>query len=280
MNGLKKNYPNLGPVFSASHDLSYSKEQVAVETQALVDYLDNLLTIKNFNDYCPNGLQVAGKNNIDCLVTGVTANQALIDAAIEKKADAILVHHGYFWKGEDRRLLGIQKNRIKTLLTQDINLFAYHLPLDAHPQWGNNIQLAHQLEIQVTGTLEQQGAPNYVFHGNLKRALPPSELAQWLTSQLNREPLHIQGRSKTISSIAWCTGAAQSFIQYAIAAKCDAYLTGEASEQTVHQARESGIHFFAAGHHATERYGVAALGNHLTQKFGIKHFFVDIDNPV
>lgn len=245
----------------------------------LTNAADELLQPQNFQDYCPNGLQVEGKPQVSKLVTGVTACQALLDQAFANEADAVLVHHGYFWRGEDAVIVGMKRRRIATLLQHGISLLAYHLPLDAHPELGNNAQLAELLGIRVSAGL-QAHEPSIGNVGELAEALGGAEFAHHLAARLGREPLHIAGEGKKIKSIAWCTGAAQDYIQQAIDLGVDAYLTGEASEQTVHTAREAGIHFYAAGHHATERYGVQAVGKYLAQKFGLEHQFIDIDNPV
>lgn len=245
----------------------------------LIDATDTLLQPQKFKDYCPNGLQVEGRPQVKKLITGVTACQALLDQAVANDADALLVHHGYFWRGEDATIVGIKRRRIATLLQHDISLIAYHLPLDAHLQLGNNAQLAEVLDITPRAGL-QPGENSIGSIGELGEALSSAQLTRHIASRLGREPLHISGRSKQIKSIAWCTGAAQDFIQQAIDAGVDAYLTGEVSEQTVHIARESGIHFYAAGHHATERYGVQAVGRYLAQKFDVEHQFIDVDNPV
>jgi len=242
--------------------------------------LNELLRPNEFRDYCPNGLQVEGKAQIANLVTGVTASQALINAAIEKGADAILVHHGYFWKGEDPTITGIRKNRLKLLLDNDINLFGFHLPLDAHPKLGNNAQLGLKLGFSTEADLDPQHKSRVGVWGNLEEPCSGKELVERITNQLSRAPFHIQGEKKTIEKIGWCTGSAQSYIELAYEAGVDAYLTGEVSEQTVHFARETGMHFFAAGHHATERYGVQAVGQYLAGEFGLNHEFIDIDNPV
>jgi dinuclear metal center YbgI/SA1388 family protein len=245
-----------------------------IERDSLIQHCNQLLNIKQFHDYCPNGLQVEGTPEIRRLVTGVTASQALVDAAIACQADALLVHHGYFWKGENPVIQGIKKRRLSALLAADINLIAYHLPLDAHPEYGNNVQLAQRLGIQVagcldsepliwTGTIEQQTAADFHAHIN---------------TVLHREAVHINS-TRPIKRLAWCTGGAQGYIQHAIDAGVDAYISGEISEQTTHIARESDIHYFAAGHHATERYGAQALGQHLAEKFDLEHEFIDIDNP-
>ncbi len=243
----------------------------------LENYLNQLLDITRFQDYCPNGLQVEGRDRIQKIVTGVTASFELLEAAIACKADAVLVHHGYFWRGEDACITGIKCRRIAMLIKNEINLFAYHLPLDIHPQLGNNTQLAKQLGFAETGRFGEQ---DIAFRGELTEAMPLRALEAKISRTLAREPLVIGNPDQSIKKIAWCTGAAQSYFDAAIAQDVDAFVTGEISEQTVHAARESGVAFIAAGHHATERYGVQALGEHLIQKFEIQHQFIDIDNPV
>lgn len=247
---------------------------MSISRDVLLNTLNGLLQPHLFEDYCPNGLQVEGKAQIATLVTGVTASQALIEAAIENNADAILVHHGYFWKNENPTITGMKQRRIKRLLEKEINLFAYHLPLDAHPHLGNNIQLAKKLNITVTGEFAGLG-----LVGKLNRPMNAREFSDIIHQQLKREPLYILGGDHLIENVAWCTGAAQSFFEKTISLNIDAFLTGEVSEPTTHIARENNIHFFAAGHHATERYGVQAVGEHLVQTLGIVHLFIDIDNP-
>ena len=247
----------------------------------LVAYADELLGIGNFSDYCPNGLQVQGRAEIGTLVGGVTACQALLDAAVERRADAVLVHHGYFWKGENPRVVGMKYRRLATLLGHGISLIAYHLPLDAHPELGNNAQLARVLGLSIIGTVGGGGrTPGLVKQGEPAIPTRGDAFTAHLADRLGRTPLHIPGTDAPIRRLAWCTGAAQSSIELALDAGADAFLTGEASEQTVHFARENGLHFFAAGHHATERYGVQALGAHLAEQFALNFAFADIDNPV
>ena len=248
--------------------------------QQIVSYTNELLDIQQFRDYCPNGLQVQGKKEVQTIISGVTASQAFLDAAIEAGADALLVHHGYFWSGEDPCIVGMKKQRLASLLTSDVSLLAYHLPLDAHAEYGNNAQLAKLLNFTVEGSFGRAPGDELGLYGALSKAMNIEEFTLWLEDRLGREPLHIPGGSSKIQSVAWCTGAAQSYIDQAVSVGVDAFVSGEISEQTVHVARESGIHYFAAGHHATERYGVQALGDHLAQHFGIEHRFVDIDNPV
>lgn len=249
-----------------------------VSQTVLLGYLDELLLSRPIQDYAPNGLQVAGKPFIKKIVSGVTACQALLDAAVLHKADAVLVHHGYFWKGESSVIIGAKKQRLKTLLQHDLNLIAYHLPLDVHPVYGNNARLAEILNLVVTRVLDP--AMGLLWQGELASMMTGEALVTHIRQQLGRAPLYIPGHSPSIHRIAWCTGAGQDFIQQAIEANVDAFLTGEVSERTVHSAREAGIHFFAAGHHATERYGVQALGEHIAEQFSIQHQFIDIDNPV
>ena len=248
--------------------------------QELAHYLDELLEVRRYEDYCPNGLQVEGRPQVRRMVGGVTACRALIEAAVAAHADAILVHHGYFWKGEDPRVVGLKAARLRLLLAEGVSLFAYHLPLDFHPEFGNNIQLARRLGLSVTGGLAPDGGPDKGLYGTLDPPLAPTAFARRIEEVLQRAPLWIDGGGQTIRSIAWCTGAAQGFIGLAVERGADAYLSGEISEPTVHTAREAGIHYFAAGHHATERYGVQALGARLQAEFGIEFEFVDVPNPV
>ena len=253
---------------------------MSISLEALLSYLDERLTPHLFKDYCPNGLQVEGKSEVSKIVTGVTASQALIDRAVELNADVLLVHHGFFWKGEDRCIVKTKKKRIKALLENDISLIAYHLPLDAHPEVGNNVTLAQKLGIEITGGLEPDNPRSVGNAGTLSEPLSVAEFSERISSALNRKPLAIEGGEHLIKTVALCTGGAQGYIQKAIDLGTDAYLSGEISEPTVHSARESGIHYFSAGHHATERYGVQALGEELALKFALEHHYVEIDNPV
>lgn len=253
---------------------------MTISLSTLVKYCEDLLNVGNFKDYCPNGLQVEGRSEVKRIVSGVTASQALLDAAVEQNADLVLVHHGYFWKGEHEPVVGIKKNRLKTLLEHDISLVAYHLPLDAHPELGNNAQLARLMNWQIQAGLDGEIGKAIGLIGQTDKPLTADALAQEFERVLQRPAQHIKGIDREIRKIAWCTGAAQGYIDKALAAGCDAFVSGEISEPTVHIAREAGIDYFAAGHHATERYGVRALGEHLKHHFGIDHQFIDIDNPV
>ena len=247
----------------------------------LEQYLEQLLKPAQIKDYAPNGLQIQGRDKITKIVTGVTASQALINKAIDEKADAIIVHHGYFWKNEPYVIRGMKHTRIKALLDNDINLFAYHLPLDIHPTLGNNAQLAKLLNIEVTGPLELGNSTSVSIQGELSAVCSGETLAQLINNKLNRECLHIAPPSnKPIKTIAWCTGGGQDYIELAAEQGIDAFISGEVSEKTTHIAHEMDIHFFAAGHHATERYGVKALGEYIAKEHSIDVVFIDIDNPV
>lgn len=245
----------------------------------LETYLNKLLNIGKFRDYAPNGLQVEGRAEVTRIVTGVTASQALLDAAVEYGADAVLVHHGYFWKGEAPVIRGMKKQRIATLIQHDISLLGYHLPLDAHPELGNNAQLAMLLGIRNEGVMDERELQSVGNIGSVSEPVSLADFGQQVATALAREPLLIAGGDHPVKRIAWCTGGAQGYIQQAFELGADTYLSGEISEHTVHFARENGIHYIAAGHHATERYGIKALGNHLAEQFGLEHRFIDINNP-
>ncbi len=248
----------------------------------LNNYLNQLLRPEQFTDYCPNGLQVEGRAEIQHIVTGVTASYDLLEAAMAVKADAILVHHGYFWRGESAAITGIKKRRIQFLLQHDISLIAYHLPLDAHTEFGNNVMLAKQLGLTVTGWAgaKNKNESNMLLLAELSAPLSLKEFAQIMDIMLNRAPQVIGDLTQVVQKMALCTGAAQGYIEQAVDAGVDVYISGEISEPTVHIARETGVSYIAAGHHATERYGVQALGAHLAEKFGLTHTFIDCDNPV
>lgn len=251
---------------------------MSVDLKQLVAGLEQYLDCARIADYCPNGLQVEGRRRVGRIVSGVTASQALLDAAVEHQADLVLVHHGYFWKNESPCVTGMKQRRLKTLLTHDISLLAYHLPLDVHPEVGNNVQLARQLGLTVEGPLEPGNPRSVGLVGSLPQPMPAASFAARIAGVLGRQPLLID-REEPVQKIAWCTGGAQGYIEQAIAAGADLFLTGEVSESTVHAARENGIAFIAAGHHATERYGVQALGDWIAERFAVEHLFVDCDNP-
>ncbi|MFW5431791.1 MAG: Nif3-like dinuclear metal center hexameric protein [Methylophilaceae bacterium] len=248
-----------------------------MELKVLNHYLTEFLQPAHFSDYCPNGLQVEGKPEISKIVTGVTASMALLQRAKEAKADAVLVHHGYFWRGETQEVTGIKMRRLKFLLAHDMNLFAYHLPLDAHPDIGNNIMLGKVLGLAVDGWLDDK---NMIATSTLPKDKSLQEVVDDVSAKLNRKAQVIGDANKPVKTIAWCTGAAQGYIEQAIANDIDVFISGEISEPTVHLARESDTAYIAAGHHATERYGIQALGKHLADKFNLQHEFIDVDNPV
>ena len=244
----------------------------------LANFLASELDINRFRDYCPNGLQVQGREHIGLVVTGVTASLALLEAARDAGADAVIVHHGYFWRGEDARVIGPKQRRLKLLLTNDINLFAYHLPLDAHPELGNNAQLGQRLGLTADARFGEQDLGWLGRAGTAMRTV--ADLASAVERKLGQSPMVIGDSSMPLGRVAWCTGAAQNAFSEAISAGANVYLSGEISEQTVHLARESGAAYLACGHHATERYGVQALGEHLAAALGVRHQFIDIPNPV
>ncbi|MBX4180948.1 type 2 GTP cyclohydrolase I [Sodalis sp. CWE] len=226
-------------------------------------------------DYLPNGLQVEGRQFIQRIVTGVTACQALLDSALTQNADAIIVHHGYFWKNETSVVRGIKRCRLKTLLANDINLYAWHLPLDIHPELGNNTQLAIMLDIQITGSLNP-----FVLQGELLSPINGDDFRRRIEEKLGHNILQCSDNAPLqIKRLAWCTGNGQQFIELAAQAGVDAFITGEVSEQTIHIAREYGVHFYAAGHHVTERGGILALGDWLSKQCNLNVVFIDIPNP-
>lgn len=256
----------------------------SIDTRELAAWLDQTLQPGRFRDYSPNGLQVEGKASIGHIIAGVTASEALLRTAIARGADAVLVHHGWFWKNEDPRVRGPRRTRLALALGHELNLFAYHLPLDAHPQLGNNAQLARVLDLAPerddAGQARTCGPDNLVWLGRAPGAETLGQLAARVAERLGRAPQVIGDAQRPIGRVAWCTGAAQGMLADAVEAGVDAYITGEISEPTVHLARETGVAFVAAGHHATERYGVQALGQAIADHFGIAVDFVDIDNPV
>ena len=246
----------------------------------LVRSLNQLLAVEQFQDYCPNGLQIEGRAEIRKVVTGVTASLALIEQVLDEEADALLVHHGFFWKGEPAPLTGMKGRRVRALIQKNINLIAYHLPLDAHPSLGNNAQLGALLGFKISGDMQDAGwSPGLV--GELPTAMSGDDFCQRLTQQLGREPLYFAGHTRPLQRFAWCTGAAEGALVHAAELGVDAYISGEVSERTLHEARELGISYFSAGHHATERGGVQALARWITQQWpAVDAQFIDDPNPV
>lgn len=252
-----------------------------ITRQAFEQHLNQLLKPEQIKDFCPNGLQIQGADKVNKVITGVTASQALINEAIVQNADALLVHHGFFWKNESYAITGMKYKRIKALLDNNISLFAYHLPLDIHPELGNNAQLAQLLNILPTGPLELDNPLSVAVQGELVLPVSGGKLSERITNALGRECLHIAPPSnKEIKTVAWCTGGGQGYIELAAEQGIDAFITGEGSEQTTHVAHEMDIHFFSAGHHATERYGAKALAEHINQHLPITAEFIDINNPI
>lgn len=248
-----------------------------MELNLLVAELANFLQVGKFQDYCPNGLQVEGRPQVRRIVSGVTASQALIEAAIEADADAVLVHHGYFWRGEAPEVTGLKRNRLKRLLTYDLSLLAYHLPLDAHAEVGNNVQLGKVLEWPIVRYLDDK---NMLPVAEFPQPMALSQVGDHVSRKLGRSAQILGNPQKPVQTVAWCTGAAQSYIQQAVNACVDLFVSGEVSEQTWHTVCETDTAYISAGHHATERYGVQALGYWLAEKYGIEHIYVEVDNPV
>ncbi|XOV77900.1 MAG: Nif3-like dinuclear metal center hexameric protein [Aestuariibacter sp.] len=250
-----------------------------MQRQQLTAWFERILQPQLIKDYCPNGLQVEGKETVNKVVTGVTASKALIEKAIESQADAIVVHHGYFWKGEPQSVTGMKKQRLKLLLEHDINLFAYHLPLDVHPEVGNNAMLGKILGLTDIQALPGQKPEGIVMTGRVTGEKLLTEFCDELMHSLSRKALVEESGSNLVSKVAWCTGGGQSFIEAVIEHGVDTFISGEVSEQTIHTARECAVNFIAAGHHATERYGVKALGEKLAEETGLEVSFIDVPNP-
>lgn len=254
-----------------------ARSATAVSAAELSAYFEQTLDASGFSDYCPNGLQVEGERPVRLLVTGVTASAALLRAAAALRADAVLVHHGWFWRGDDPRLTGVRRERARLALLSGIHLFGYHLPLDVHPELGNNARLANRLGWRIDARIGEHGL---ICLHDLAQPATARSLAGALRRRLGRPALAVGALDRPIRRLAWCTGAAQDMLQAAIDAGADAFVSGEISERTTHLAREAGVVYLAAGHHATERYGVQALGEAAAARFGIAHRFIDDDNPV
>lgn len=245
----------------------------------IVEYINRTLSAGSIEDYCPNGLQVAGKEQVSHLVSGVTASARFLESAIAAGADAVLVHHGYFWRGESPVITGMKRERIRTLLNADVSLFAYHLPLDVHPEFGNNAQLAKRLNLEVDGRVAAGGTDGLLFYGHLRKPMACNAFIDHVARVLGRNATAVGKSTRTIERVAWCSGGAQSFVLQAADLGVDAFISGEISEKTTHEARENQILYIAAGHHATERYGVQALGEHLATQLQLTHQFIDDENP-
>lgn len=251
-----------------------------ITTCELSIYINTLLACNNYADYAPNGLQIAGRQLIKRICTAVTASYDVIEKAYAFEADALLVHHGYFWKGESPLITGMKHKRIAALIRHNMNLFAYHLPLDCHLELGNNAQIADKLALHSITSLDIKSTPNLLWTGYFNHPKPIADITYLLTNIFNRTPLAVISSPKPIHYLAWCSGAAQDLIEQAHDLGVDAYISGEISERTYYQAHELGLNYFACGHHATERYGIKALGEHLAQYANLSHMFIDSDNPV
>lgn len=254
-----------------------------IKRNEMTAYLQEFLACHLYQDYAPNGLQIEGADDIQSICTAVTASRDVIEQTAQLGAEALFVHHGYFWRGESPVISGMKRKRIGSLLSSDINLFAYHLPLDCHPTLGNNACIGSQLALKkdtIKGHTINNNA-NLLWSGAFSEGQSAEALMESLEQLFQKKPIHIgASQNKPIHRIAWCSGAAQDFIEEAHALGVDAYVSGEVSERTYYQAKEMGIHYFACGHHATERFGIRALGEHLAHKFSLKHHFIDSDNPV
>lgn len=247
-----------------------------ITRDALSQVCAEWMAVDSFQDYCPNGLQVEGKAEIRRLAVAVTASQAAIDAAVAWGADALLVHHGYFWRNEPAVIVGAKATRIRQLMQADMSLFAYHLPLDQHPEFGNNAELARMWNMVDDG----HDVKRVWRSGHLEHPLPIEGFIERIRRTLRREPLHIAGGPAVVKRIAWCSGGAQGYLPLAIEQGVDVFITGEASEQCYHQAMEAGVHFIAAGHHATERYGVQALAQKLAAAYQLELHYIELANPI
>ena len=248
--------------------------------QEIIQWCNDTLKTHEFKDYAPNGLQIEGKSEVKKIVCAVTASQEAIDAAVAQQADLLLVHHGYFWKGEAYPITGMRGKRIKTLIQHDISLVAYHLPLDSHPMLGNNAAIADLLELEIFEALDASERHPIGNIGYLKQALSPEDFKNLLTERLGFQTIHLPADKKTIQKVGFCTGAAQDFISKAAEQNCDAYISGEVSERTYYEAKELDVHYYACGHHATERYGVQRLGKAISEQFNLEYSYFELNNPI
>lgn len=251
-----------------------------VKLNDIIQWCDQTLKANEFKDYAPNGLQIEGKTEVKRIVCAVSASQSAIDAAIELQADVLLVHHGYFWKGEPSPITGMRGKRIKSLIQHDISLLAYHLPLDSHPSLGNNAAIADLLHLDQLEALDPNERHPIGNIGYLKNAMTPDEFKAFVSQQLNYDPIHLMADKPRIQKVGFCTGGAQDFITKAAEQNCDAYISGEVSERTFYQAVELDVHYYACGHHATERYGVQRLGQAICEQFGLEYHYVELNNPI
>ena len=246
----------------------------------IIQWCDSTLKSHEFKDYAPNGLQIEGKTEVNKIVCAVTASQTAIDAAIAQGADLLLVHHGYFWKGEAYPITGMRGKRIKSLIQQDISLVGYHLPLDSHPTLGNNAAIADLLELQNIEALDPTERHPIGNIGYLKSAMSPEAFKAFVSERLGFDAIHLPCDKSTIQKVGFCTGAAQDFISKAAEQGCDAFISGEVSERTYYEAKELDVHYYACGHHATERYGVQRLAKAISEQFNIEYSYFELNNPI
>ncbi len=248
--------------------------------QDIIQWCDQTLKSPEFKDYAPNGLQIEGKTEVRKILAAVTASQDAIDAAIRENADLLLVHHGYFWKGEAYPITGMRGKRIKSLIQHDISLLAYHLPLDSHPSLGNNVAIADLLRLERIEALDPSERHPIGNIGYLNQPMPVEEFKKFVSEKLKFDAIHLPADKNMIEKVGFCTGGAQDFIVKAAEQGCDAYISGEVSERTFYEAKELGIHYFACGHHATERYGVQRLGQAMSEQFDIEYVYFELNNPI
>lgn len=251
-----------------------------MQRDTLLQDLNNYLKSVQFADYAPNGLQVEGKAAVRRVCTAVTASLEIIELAIALQADVLLVHHGFFWRGESSIISGMKRKRLSRLLAHDINLIAYHLPLDVHPLIGNNACIGKLLQADQIVQHAHEKIDGLIWSGHLQAPQSAETFSKTLTNLFQQTPIHLSGGKNPIAKVAWCSGAAQDFIVQAAALGMDAYISGEVSERTYYLAKELGIHYFACGHHATERFGIQALGTYLQSQYGLEVQFIDVDNPI
>lgn len=248
--------------------------------QDIIQWCDQTLKSPEFKDYAPNGLQIEGKTEVHKILAAVTASQDAIDAAIRENADLLLVHHGYFWKGEAYPITGMRGKRIKSLIQHDISLLAYHLPLDSHPSLGNNVAIADLLRLERIEALDPSERHPIGNIGYLNQPMPVEEFKKFVSEKLKFDVTHLPADKNMIEKVGFCTGGAQDFIVKAAEQGCDAYISGEVSERTFYEAKELGVHYFACGHHATERYGVQRLGQAISEQFDIEYVYFELNNPI
>ena len=250
------------------------------QLKEIIQWCDQTLNTHEFKDYAPNGLQIEGKSEVQKILCAVTASQEAIDAAIAQNADLLLVHHGYFWKGEPYPITGMRGKRIKSLIQHDISLVGYHLPLDSHPSLGNNAAIAEYLALENLQALDPSERHPIGNIGFLKQAMSATEFRDYLTARLGFKTIHLSAEKSQIQKVGFCTGAAQDFIGKAAEQGCDAFISGEVSERTYYEAKELGVHYYACGHHATERYGVQRLAKAISEQFNIEYSYFELNNPI